>query len=415
MADPSIPQPATQSFAGSSRVRLAALVVFVLLVGVGSWLWLTRGRESTDDAQVDAHLTPIAARVGGTVLRVAVQDNQVVDAGAILIEIDPRDYQVAVAKARAELADAEADAAAAESNVPIMSTTTSSNVSTAQGSVDQARALDDAAAREVEAARARLTTAQAKSREADANATKAQRDLERLKSLLAKDEVSQQQFDAASAQADAQRAAADSARSQVTEAEVGTRVAESRLAQAKAGESQAAAGLKSAETGPEQVAATRARAAAAQAHVEQAKASLEQAQLNLEYTTVTAPARGIVSKKSVNPGQVVQPMQPLLSLVETAEVWITANFKETQLTNMRPGQRTTIDVDAYSGKTFEGRVDSIAAATGARFSLLPPENATGNFVKVVQRVPVKIVLDAGQDPDHLLRPGMSVTPTVYTR
>jgi len=416
MADQSDLSPSgPSSFAASTRVRVGALVIVAIIAGIGGWLWVTRGRESTDDAQVDAHLTPIAARVGGTVLRVPVQDNQVVEAGTTLVEIDPRDYQVALAKARAELADAEAAAAAAESDVPIMSTTTTSNVSTAQGSVDQARAVIDAAAREVEAARARLTTAQARSREADANATKAQHDLERLKGLLAKDEVSQQQFDAASAQAEAQRAAADSARSQVTEAEVGTRVAESRLAQAKASETQAAAGLKSAETGPEQVAATKAHAAAAQAHVEQAKASLEQAELNLEYTTVKAPARGIVSKKSVNPGQVVQPMQPLLSLVETAEVWITANFKETQLTNMRPGQRATIDVDAYSGKAFEGRIDSIAAATGARFSLLPPENATGNFVKVVQRVPVKIVLDAGQDPDHLLRPGMSVTPTVYTR
>ena len=415
MADQSeITQPSQVSFMGSPRVRIAALVVLLLVGGISVWLWVTRGRESTDDAQVDGHLTPIAARVGGTVLHVAVEDNQPVEAGATLVEIDPRDYQVAVAKARAELADAEAAALAAESNVPIMSTTTSSNLSTAQGSVDQARAMADAAAREVEAARARLATAQARSREADANATKAARDVERLKGLLVKDEVSQQQFDATSAQADALRAATDSAKSQVIEAEVGTRVAESRLLQAKASEAQAAAGLQSAQTGPEQVAATKARAAAAEAHVQQAKASLEQAELNLEYTTVKAPARGVVSKKAVNPGQVVQPMQPLLSLVETDQVWITANFKETQLTNMRQGQRATIDVDAY-GKTFEGRIDSIAAATGARFSLLPPENASGNFVKVVQRIPVKIVLEPGQDLDHRLRPGMSANPTVLTR
>jgi membrane fusion protein, multidrug efflux system len=287
-------------------------------------------------------------------------------------------------------------------------------VSTAQGSLEQAKAMIEGAQREVEAAHARLTTSQAKAREAEANATKAGRDAERLKGLLAKDEVSQQQFDAATAQAEAQRAASDSAKSQINEAEVGTRVAESRLAQARASELQAQAGLRSAGTGPEQVTAMKARAASAEAHVEQAKANLAQAELNLQYTVVKSPARGIVSKKSVNPGQVVQAMQPLLAIVESGEIWITANYKETQLSAMRAGQRAVVDVDAY-GKTFEGHVDSISAATGARFSLLPPENATGNFVKVVQRVPVKIVLNPGQDPEHLLRPGLSVTPTVYTR
>ena len=405
----------SESFLGSRRFIIGVVVLLAAVVGVGAWLWLTRGQESTDDAQVDAHLTPISARVGGTVMKVLVDDNQLVEAGATLVEIDPRDYQVALDKARAELADAEAGATAAQSDVPIISTTTSSNVSTAQGSVQQAKAATDAAEREVEASHARLATAQAKQREADANATKAARDVDRLKGLLAKDEVSQQQYDTASAQADAQRAAADSAKSQVNEAEVGTHVAESRLAQMKAAETQAQAGLRSAETGPEQLAVTKARAAAANARVQQAKASLEQAELNLQYTTVKAPVKGIVSRKSVNPGQVVQAMQPLLALVETDLVWITANFKETQLTNMRPGQRAKVDVDAYGDKTFEGHVDSIAAATGARFSLLPPENATGNFVKVVQRVPVKIVLNPGQDPEHLLRPGLSVTPTVFTR
>ena len=409
-------QPAqSESFFGSRRFLISVAVILAIVVGVGAWLWLTRGQESTDDAQVDAHLTPIYARVGGTVLKVLVDDNQLVDAGATLVVIDPRDYQVALDKAHAELADAEAGATAAQSDVPIISTTTSSNVSTAQGSVQQAKAATDAAQREVEASHARLVTAQAKQREADANATKAARDVERLKGLLAKDEVSQQQFDTATAQADAQRAAADSAKSQVNEADVGTHVAESRLAQMKAAESQAQAGLRSAQTGPQQLAMTKARAAAAEARVQQAKASLEQAELNLQYTTVKAPVKGIVSRKSVNPGQVVQAMQPLLALVESDLVWITANFKETQLTNMRPGQRAEVDVDAYGGKTFEGHVDSIAAATGARFSLLPPENATGNFVKVVQRVPVKIVLNPGQDPEHLLRPGLSVTPKVFTR
>lgn len=405
----------TSSFTSSRPFRAIAGVVLVGVIGLGAWWWTTRGRETTDDAQVDAHVIPIAARAGGAVLRLPVIDNQVVDAGTVLVEIDPRDYQVAVDKARAELADAEAAAIAAQSNVPITSTTATSNVGTAQGSVDQARGALDASVRDIEVARARLVAAQARLREAEANATRTARDVERLRSLLAKDEVSQQQFDAAVAAADAQKAASDTARAQIVEAEAGIRLAESRQAQAAAGEQLARAALLGAQTAPEQVTAMRARASSAQARVEQAKATLAQAELNLEHTVVKAPARGVVSKKSANPGQVVQPGQPLMAIVQTDDVWITANFKETELEDIRPGQRATIEVDAYGGKMFTGHVDSIAAATGARFSLLPPENATGNFVKVVQRVPVKIVLEAGQDAEHLLRPGMSVTPTVYTR
>jgi membrane fusion protein (multidrug efflux system) len=403
------------SFMQQPRVRIGIVVIILALAGVGLWLFLTAGRVSTDDAQVDAHVTQIAARVGGTVTRVAVEDNQLVDAGTVLIELDPRDYQVAVDKARAELADAEATAVAAQSNVPITSTTTVSNVVTARGGVAQALGGVAAAEKEVEAASARLATAQAKVREAEANATKAARDVERLRGLLAKDEVSQQQFDSMSAAAEAQKAAADSARSQVTEAQAGIRVAESKLIQVRAGEQQARAELQTAETGPSQVTATKARAASAEARALQARATLAQAELNLQYVVVKAPARGVVSKKGINPGQVVQSGQPLLAIVQIEDVWITANYKETQLGDMRPGQRALIDVDAIGGRTYRGKVDSIAGATGARFSLLPPENATGNYVKVVQRVPVKIVLDAGQDPEHLLRPGMSVTPTVYTK
>ena len=397
------------------RVRLIIGAVLLLVIGAAAWVWMTANRESTDDAQVDARVTQISSRVGGTVTKVAVNDNQVVEAGAVLIELDPRDYQVAVDKARAELADAEATAVAAQNTIPITSTTAASQVTTARGGVAQAQSGVSASGKEVEAARARLTTAQAHVREVEANATRAARDVERLRGLLAKDEVSQQQFDTASAAADAQRAAVESARSQVAEAEAGIRVAESRLAQAHAGEQQAHAELQAAQTGPSQIAATRARASAATARVQQARATLAQAELNVQYTTVKAPARGIVSKKGINVGQVVQSGQPLLALVQIDDVWVTANFKETQLKDVRPGQRAVIEVDAYGGRTFKGKVDSIAGATGARFSLLPPENATGNFVKVVQRVPVKIVLDPGQDPDHLLRPGMSVTPTVYTR
>ena len=398
-----------------ARARLLIAVVIVLLIGAGVWYWLTRGRESTDDAQIDSHVTQVSARVAGTLVKVAVDDNQTVDAGAMLVELDPRDYQVAVDRARAELADAEAAAQAAQTNVPITSTTASSNILTARGGVAQAQSGIVAAEHEVAAARARLTAAQAKLREAEANATKATRDVERLRGLLAKDEVSQQQFDAAVAAGDAQRAAADSSRSQVAEAEAGVPAAESKLMQARAAEQQAHAELRSAQTAPQQVLATKARASAAEAHVQQARANLAQAELNLQYATVKAPIRGVVSRKGINAGQVVQAGQPLLAIVDVDHVWVTANFKETQLRNMRAGQNATVDVDAYGGREYKGRVDSIAGATGARFSLLPPENATGNFVKVVQRVPVKIALDPGQDPEHLLRPGMSVTPTVFTR
>ena len=399
----------------SSRLRIIGGVVLLVLIGVGAWFWLTRGRESTDDAQVDAYVTPIASRVGGTVLRVAVNDNQQVEAGAVLVEIDPRDYQVALDRTRAELANAQAELAAAKANVPITSTETANTVAAAKGGVDRAAAGIVEAQHGLDAAKARLSTAQARKRELDATAAKDAKDVERLKSLLAKDEIPQQQFDTALAQAESSRAAADSAGAQVLEADAAIKGAESRLVSAHGGQAVAAAELRGAETAPEQMTVTRARAASAEARVKQAEANVKQAELNLEYATIKAPFKGTISRKTVQPGQVVQASQPLMTIIALEQVWITANFKETQLENMRPGQRVSIDVDAYGGKNFTGKIETIAPATGARFSLLPPENASGNFVKVVQRVPIKIVLDAGQDPERLLRPGMSVTPTVYTR
>jgi len=345
----------------SKRVPIIIGVVVVLVVGIGAWMLLTAGREATDDAQVEAHVTPVAARIGGTVLSVPAPDNQQVDAGTLLVQIDPRDYEIALAHAEAELANTEAEAAAARADVPITSATATGKVSNARGGVAQAAAGIAEAEQGLEAARARLSTAQARLREQEANAAKAVRDVERLKPLLTKQEIPQQQFDAATADAEARRAAA------------------------------------------------------AEARVKQAQAAVKQAQLNLEYAAVKSPVKGTVSKKSVEPGQVVQPGQPLMTVIPLDRVWITANFKETQLAEMRPGQRVTVKVDAYGGHEFTAKVDSIAAATGARFSLLPPDNATGNFVKVVQRVPVKIVLDEGQDREHVLRPGMSVTSTVYTK
>jgi len=398
------------------RKRVMAAIAAVVVLAVVLVFWLrSRGHEATDDAQVDGRITQIAAKVGGPVLKVNVDNNNAVGAGTVLVQIDPRDYEVAVEKAKAELADAQANAAAATTNVPISRIETTAGVNTASGGVQQAEAGVTGAEREIQVAQANVVSAQARQREKEAAATKAARDVERFRGLVQKDEISQQQFDAAVAAADAARASADAAKSEVIAAQGSITVAEQRAQQARGAAAQARAGLATAQTAPQQLQVTQARAAAAQARVAQAQAALKQAQLNLEYTAIKAPGAGIVSRKAVEPGQIVQPGQPLMAIVDLEKIWITANFKETQLKSMRPGQKATVEVDALGGREFEGHIDSIAAATGAKFSLLPPENATGNFVKVVQRIPVKIYLEAGQDPDHRLRPGMSVTPTVYVR
>jgi membrane fusion protein, multidrug efflux system len=398
------------------RKRVMAAIAAVVVLAVVLVFWLrSRGHEATDDAQVDGRITQIAAKVGGPVLKVNVDNNNAIGAGTVLVQIDPRDYEVAVEKAKAELADAQANAAAATTNVPISRIETTAGVNTASGGVQQAEAGVTGAEREIQVAQANVVSAQARQREKEAAATKAARDVERFRGLVAKDEISQQQFDAAVAAADAARASADAAKSEVIAAQGAITVAEQRAQQMRGAAAQARAGLATAQTAPQQLQVTQARAAAAQARVAQAQAALKQAQLNLEYTAIKAPGSGIVSRKAVEPGQIVQPGQPLMAIVDLEKIWITANFKETQLKSMRPGQKAKVEVDALGGREFEGHIDSIAAATGAKFSLLPPENATGNFVKVVQRIPVKIYLEAGQDPDHRLRPGMSVTPTVYVR
>ena len=399
----------------STQLRIIAIVVVVLLLGSGIYYFMTVGRESTDDAQVDAHVTPVAALVGGTVAKVSVTDNQQVEAGAELVVIDSRDYEIALARAQASLADAKAEAAASHATGVVTTTTATSNVSTAHGGVTQAESSISEAEHGVAVAQARLRTAQARLREQEANSTKATRDVERLKGLLAKDEIAQQQYDAAVASAAAALASVESAQAQVSEAEASIQASQSRLTQARVGRDQAGAELRTAETAPQQVAAVHARAEASAAKVQLAEVAVKQAELNLQRTKVIAPIAGIVSKRAVEPGQIIQPGQPLMTVIPLERVWITANFKETQLKDMRVGQKVLVEVDAYGGREFEGKVESIAAATGSRFSLLPPDNATGNFVKVVQRIPVKIVLDGNQDPERLLRPGMSVTPTVYTR
>ena len=396
-----------------TRIRIAIGAVVIAVLATSVWLWATAGRETTDDAQVDAHVTPIAARVGGTVIDVPVKENQQVEAGAVLAVIDPRDYQVALDKARAELATAEADAAAAKAR-------RADHIDHGVGQcLERARRRRAGGGRHrAGAARHRGRQRAARDRAGAPARGGSERDEDRqgrraTQGLLAKDEVSQQQYDAAVAAADAARAAADSARSQVQEAQSGIQVAQSQLAQARAGASQATAQLQTAQTAPQQVEATRARASSADAKVMQQRAAVQQAELNLQYATVKAPMKGIVSKKSVEVGQVVQPGQPLMAIIPLEDVWVTANFKETQLRDMRPGQPAVIEVDAYGGREFKGHIESLAAATGSRFSLLPPENATGNFVKVVQRVPVRIAIDEKQDAQQVLRPGMSVTAKVY--
>ena len=364
---------------------LLALLLIIVVAGYAVWSYYA-SRESTDDAQIDAHIVPISARVGGTVEKVNVNDNQYVEVGTVLVQLDPTDYQVALDRARAELQDAMATLQAARTGVPLTHTTTSSTLSNAQASLR-------AAQEEVSASQARL-------REAQAEYKLASDDVKRFAQLIKKDEIPQQRYDAAVTAEQQAAASVDAARAAVANAQ-------SHVAQAQAM-------VQGAETAPQQVAITRAKAGSAEANVARLKAALQQAELNLQYTVIRAPVTGVVSKKTVEPGEVIQAGQPVLAVVNLEDVWVTANFKETQLKNMRPGQPAKVEVDAY-GRTYNGHVDSIGGATGARFSLLPPENATGNYVKVVQRVPVKIFFEKGQDPHHLLRPGMSVVPTVLTK
>jgi membrane fusion protein, multidrug efflux system len=391
--------PPRRSPAQSKRRRNLIILVVALVVVVGGvllWRYLS-SYESTDDAQVDVHLYPVSSRISGYVISVNVDDNQYVQKGAVLVEIDPKDYQVALAQAQANLANAEATAQSLNITVPITSISTESQLKFTQSDIEGANAAILAAEKQLVAAHAQLE-------EAQATDVKAQDDLRRYKLLVDKKEVAEQIYDQALAVAKASTASVAGATANEAAAQEAVRQARSRLAEAEANH-------QSAETAPQQVSSSRARARAAIADVEQKRALLEQAQLNLQYTKIIAPVSGEVNK-TVVVGLNVQPGQQLLTVVPLEEVWITANFKETQLRHMRAGQKAEISVDS-SGRTFKGHVDSIAGATGPLFSLLPPENATGNYVKIVQRIPVKIVLEAGENRDHQLRPGMNVEPNVY--
>jgi len=390
----------------------AAIVLVVVVSALFIWRQLAP-RESTDDAQVSGHVSPMAARVSGTVKAVHVKDNQPVKAGDVLVEIDPRDYQIALARAEADLVAAQAGSRAARITVPITSTTANSQQDVAEIHVSNADAATRVAEREVEAARAKLASARARHAEAQASATRAAQDLARLQPLAEKDEISRQQLDAAIAVNEAGRAGVSSAEADIAEAQANVEAAEARRIQAEGSRRQAAAQSRGASTASEQVAMTQARAQTADAEVQQAQAAVDQARLNLERTTLRAPVSGIVSRKTVEVGQMIQAGQALLAITSLDELWVTANFKETQLQHIKPGQEVDVDVDAFD-HSVRGRVDSIAAATGATFSLLPAENASGNFVKVVQRVPVKITLESPGEAGQL-RPGMSANVTVFLK
>ena len=384
-----------------TRVGLT-LIVLAIVVGVFFlWRYLT-SYESTDDAQVDGHVNSVSARVSGHVIKLNVQDNQYVEKGTVLVEIDPADYEVAVAQARAEYADAKAQADAAGINVPITDVSTTSQVSGAQAAVSSAEAGIAAARQQFEAAKSQVA-------EAEANNTKAQNDLARYKQLIDKQEISQQQYDQAVASAQSAAANLQSAKASADAFAAQVKQAQEKLAQANAD-------LRTANTAPQMMRATRARAVSAQANAERKKAELDQAELNLQYTKVIAPVSGAVSNRTVEVGQNVQAGQEMMLVIPLGEsdLWVTADFKETQLQKMKPGLRVDIAVDA-TGKTYKGHVDSIAGASGARFSLLPPENATGNYVKVVQRIPVKIVFDKDETKGHELSPGMSAVPKVWIK
>ena len=399
-----------------SRRSLARIIVpiVILLILVGGYFLRKHfdAYESTDDAQIDGHINAISARITGNVIQVLTDDEKYVKAGDVLVRIDPNDYQVAVAKAEADLADAEAALQGSRTDIPITSTNTASQLKTAHSGRTNANAGLVGAQRQLDAAQARLDTAKAQVREAAANYKKAGDDVARYKLLVAKDEISQQQYDTSVSTADAAKATLDARTAAVSEAEQNIKVAQSAVEEANTRIPQADASVQAAMTAPQQVAVSQSRAKSAQAQVAQRRALLDQAKLNLSYCTIVAPVSGIVGKKTVEVGQNISPGQQLMAVVPLDDIWVTANFKETQLRRMKPGQVVKFSVDAYS-REYSGKVEGVGGASGSRFSLLPPENATGNYVKVVQRIPVRIDLDPGQNDDQRLRPGMSVDPKVY--
>jgi membrane fusion protein (multidrug efflux system) len=388
-----------------SRRKLIIIAVVVLLaIGAALFYWHSSFTEDTDDAQVDGDLYQVSARVAGQVIKVYVEDNQSVKAGDPIAEIDPKDFQVALEQAQANLASAEASAIQANVNVPITSITSNTSISTSGSDVQGAQSAVAQAQKQVAAANARVE-------QAKANAIKSDLDVERYKPLVAKDVISKQQFDAAVASAAANTAGVLEAEASLIGQQEAVRQAQSKLLQLRSTASEAV------RNGPSQIKVQQARAEAALADVKQAQAKVDQAKLNLSYTHIVAPTTGIINKKNVHVGMNLSVGQDLLTIVPLTNLWVTANFKETQLETMHPGQKVTIEVDALGGRKFHGEIKQIGGATGSRLSLFPPENATGNYVKVVQRIPVRINftnLDE-ENKDLVLRPGYSVTPIVSVK
>ncbi len=385
---------------GNARRRFIIILVVVLLVlAAGFFYWRSTFTEDTDDAQVDGDLYQVSAHVSGQVLKVYVTDNQAVKQGDPIAEIDPRDYQVALEQAEAELANSKASFVQANANVPITNVQTRTQVSTAGSDVVTAEATVAQQQKQVAAAQARVDSAKA-------DALKAHLDVERYTPLVAKDVISKQQFDQAVA-----TAASDDGK--VLEAQQNVIATEAQVAQAMSRLQSARSDAEQAKiNGPKQVQVQQARAAAANADIMQQQAKVDQAKLNLSYTHIVAPVAGIINRKNVAVGQNISIGQNMLTIIPLDGLWITANFKETQLDKMKVGQAVTVKVDALGGRKYHGHVTQVGGATGSRLSLFPPENATGNYVKVVQRIPVRIDLDKGENDDHLLRPGYSVTPDV---
>ena len=412
-AEPAKPQP--QAPLASLKLRRGLIIGGIVLVAVAVGLFLYyHNRESTGDAQVDGHITPIASKIYGRVEKVLVDDNQNVKAGQVLVEIDPRDYQAAEDQAKAAQATAESEARSAGVDVPRTSENVQSTNSSAAAQLAAARA-DSAKAQAAyeQSQTADLAWAQANVDRSRANAELAKADLARYTPLMQKGEISKQQYDAAKANADASASALTADEQRLAQAKRNIDINGAQLEAAKARVAEANAGVASAQADQKRVAMRSADAQAKAAAVDRARAALDAAQLNLSYCHIVAPVDGVATHKSVEPGQVVQAGQGLMVVVPLHNVWVTANFKETQLRDMKPGQKAYVKVDTY-GRTFTGHVDSLAGATGAVLSLLPPENATGNYVKVVQRIPVKIVLDPIPPDVAVLRPGMNVEATVVT-
>jgi membrane fusion protein, multidrug efflux system len=395
--------------------RLVKLGMFALLVVLIIWLYIWMGRVSTDDAQVDAHITAVASQVSGYVVSLRIDDNVDVKEGDVLVQIDPREYRAEVDQAIASLDLVQAEARSAELQIGLTRATTTHSTGSAAAQLDSDAADYTLSQAQLErTATANLLQAKAELAAKRATNDRAQSDLKRYEPLVKTGDVSKFQFDAVDAAARVAESDLAAAEQQLAAAQQNVEIARVTTNSAKARETRSQSLLLESKAREQQVPITQAAYKSALAATERAKAALDQAQLNLDYTTIRAPISGQVTQLTVHLGQYVVPGNLLFTLVPLDQVYITANFKETQMDHVHPGQRARIHVDTY-GRDFDGVVDSIAGAAGSRQALLPPQNATGNFIKVVQRIPVKILVRQSGDLRFVLRPGMNVEATIYTR